>query len=528
MKYLLCGVAAIAVLSACDNTSTPAGDEPMGDITLREGDPAEADAVITAMSLTNSGDGIIQYASKSVDGAKATFSDVTIAGDDTGAVKAGTLEFEGLDMIESNASFSRMTLSDITIEDPEDDTGSVSVAKVEILNPTPELSAWLAASMGQGEPAPFPSADQLGFASWTIGDVSAAFSDEDGEGTFKIANFEVRGLLDQKAKRADLSGLSFDFLADDGGDEVPVKMNLGSLSLSNLDLEFIEAIQQNMGDEEEMGAALMAKLYENPMDPGYDKVSMSDFSFEAAGASFAMPSLDSSVERNSDGQPVKFVTKPMSMTLEADPDGGEAGAGLAQALSMVGYEKVEMKAAGVADYDPENDVVDMDAKDNYFEIVDGAKFSFGAKLGGYAAYSKAAASAFDFESMAEGSEPDPAAFQDAVSELDFYDFELSIKDDSLINRAFSAYAAQSGEDPEQMRQQVAQMAMMAPMMAQGSGVDMEIVTELATAVSSFISEQGTLTLKLEPEEPLSAETLATIEDPSMLTKEYLGFSASHK
>ena len=170
----------------------------------------------------------------------------------------------------------------------------------------------------------------------------------------------------------------------------------------------------------------------------------------------------------------------------------------------------------------------MDAKDNYFELVDGAKFSFGAKLGGYAAYSKAAASSLDFDALAEGAEPDPMAFQNAVSELDFYDFELSIKDNSLLNRIFNATAAQSGQDPEQMRQQVAQMAQMAPMMAQGSGVDMAMVSELSQAVSAFISDPGTLTIKLNPEEPLSAETLAAMEDPSMLTKDYLGFSATHK
>ena len=76
MKYLLCGVAAVAVLTGCNKTTEP-GEEPLGEISLRAGDPAEADAVITAMSLSNSGDGIVQYGSKSVDGAKATFSGVT-------------------------------------------------------------------------------------------------------------------------------------------------------------------------------------------------------------------------------------------------------------------------------------------------------------------------------------------------------------------------------------------------------------------------------------------------------------------
>ncbi|MEM5515608.1 hypothetical protein WNY37_01520 [Henriciella sp. AS95] len=526
MKYLLSGVAALAVLSGCGPSGDKTGDAPLGDVSIRAGDPAEAEAVISAMSLTNSGDGAVAYATKSVDGAKASFSDITIAGDDAGGVKAASLEFDGLDMVDGKASFSKMTLSDISIEDEEMDDTTVSVGTIEVLNPTPELAAWLASSFGDAEPAPFPSAEQVGFDSWSIKDVAVGFDDADAKGTFGISNFEVRDLKDQKAARAVLSGLKFDVLDEDSG--IPVKMNLDSLSMSGLDLAFLEAIQENLDDEEAMMEAIMSKVYDQPMDPGYDKISLSNFSVDAAGASFKMPSLDASVERNSDGQPVKYVTKPFSMTLDADPDGGEAGAGLAQALSMVGYESVELKGAGVSTYDPDKDIITFAAKDNYFELVDGAKFSFGGKLAGYAAYSKEAATAFDFEAMAEGEEPDPMALQGALGELELYNFELSIDDDSLVDRIFNAVAAQSGEDPAQMRQQASMMMGMAPMMAQGSGVDMEMVTELATAVSAFITDPGTLTIKLNPESPLSVETLSTMEDPSLLTKKYLGFSATHK
>ena len=195
---------------------------------------------------------------------------------------------------------------------------------------------------------------------------------------------------------------------------------------------------------------------------------------------------------------------------------------------MIGYESIELKAASTSDYDPDSDTISFKAKDNYFELVDGATFSFGGDIAGYAAYSKKAGESLDFEAMAEGQEPDTAAMQAALGELKIGAFELKIKDDSLVNRIFNAVAAQSGEDPEQMRQQVSMMMGMAPMMAQGSGVDMELVTELATAVSAFITDPGTLTIEVAPEQPLSVASLAEMEDPSLLTKEYLGFSASHK
>ena len=528
MKHLLCGVAAIAVLAGCGQSSDAPGEEPLGDVELRQGDPAEAEAVITAMSLTNSGDGIIQYGNKSVDGAKATFSDVTIAGDMDGDVTAGTLEFDGLDMVDDKASFSKMSLQDITLADPDNADNSVSIANIEILNPTPELAAWVAGSLGTGEPAPFPAPEQLGFASWSVSDVSGNFTDDEGEGTLSLGKFEVRELADQKARRAMLNDLAFDFMVSEDGEEVPVTMNLGSLSVSGIDMAFLEAVHENMGDEEAMAEALVSTMYKEPMDPGYDRIAMDSFSFDAAGASFEMPSLEATVERDSEGRPVKYVTKPFTMKLDADPEGGEAGAGLAQGLSMVGYESVEMKGAGTADYDPDEDMLSMAAGDNYFEIVDGAKFSFGTRLGGYKAYSQQLSSALDFENMAEGEEPDPAVFQGALSELDLYNFELAIDDDGLVDRVLNAVATQQGQDPEQMRNQVASMAQMAPMMAQNSGVDMQLVSELSTAISSFIKDPGTLTIKVNPEEPLSAETLAAMEDPSMLTKEYLGFSATHE
>ena len=69
---------------------------------------------------------------------------------------------------------------------------------------------------------------------------------------------------------------------------------------------------------------------------------------------------------------------------------------------------------------------------------------------------------------------------------------------------------------------------MAPMMAQGSGGDMALVTEATTALSSFINDGGTLTLKLDPSTPLSVASIMENPDPAAYTKDLLGFSATQK
>ena len=49
-------------------------------------------------------------------------------------------------------------------------------------------------------------------------------------------------------------------------------------------------------------------------------------------------------------------------------------------MSVVGYESLELKGAGIATYDPDQDIISFDAASNYLELVDGAKISFGGKL----------------------------------------------------------------------------------------------------------------------------------------------------
>ena len=216
------------------------------------------------------------------------------------------------------------------------------------------------------------------------------------------------------------------------------------------------------------------------------------------------------------------VLKPMTMTLSADPEGGEGGEELAEALSMLGYKDITLKAEGLTSYDPDADIVSYADGKNYFELVDGARISYGGKLGGFSAYSQAAAA------MNTQYGPDPDAMQEAFSKLTVHDFSLSIDDNSLVDRLFTLAASQSGEDPQQMRNQTVMMMGMAPMMAAQSGVDSALVTEAIGALTEFIKEPGTLTISLAPSSPLNIAELVAAGDPSALTKDALGFSATHK
>lgn len=525
MKKLMIGAAALALLTACGQSDKPADvkDTVLKELTVRKGDPAKAADALAAMSLTDTGTGVLSFAGKTTDGASATFTDLGITGaDDT--VKVGSLTLDGLDMDGAAATFGKLTLSNIAVSVPEEDS-AIKVGAIELVNPSTELAGWIAGTLN-GQEVPFPAADKVVFDSWSVTGLTGEFSEDGSDGTFGIDKIQIRDMVDLKAAKAMIGGITLDAFDTDSG--MDVKAKLGSVTVNNLDAKFVKAIQENAGDEDAMMAAIMDVAYENPMDPGYDSVKMEDLSFDVAGASFALPELVASVQRNAAGQPTRYVTKPYTMTLKADAEGGEAGAALLQGLSVVGYEELTLKGESVADYDPDKDILSFKANKNYLELVDGAKFSFGGKIEGYNAYTKATGDTFNFADLAEGAEPDPAAMQAALGELTFHDFELAIKDNSLLDRSFNAAATMNGMDPAQMKMMASMGMAMLPSQAEAMGIDGELAGELSGALSKWLSDGGTLTLKMAPKTPLNVGALMENPDPSALTKEGLGFTATHK
>ena len=101
MKKLMFGAAGFALLAACngggDATPEVTIAEPvLKELSIRAGDPTQAADALAAMSLSDSGSGVLSFAGSTTDGATATFTDLTVTGED--ALKAGSLVFEGLDM----------------------------------------------------------------------------------------------------------------------------------------------------------------------------------------------------------------------------------------------------------------------------------------------------------------------------------------------------------------------------------------------------------------------------------------------
>ncbi len=551
MKYLLTGVAALALLTACGDKNKDkdgagqAGIEYSQDkatkVKLRKGDPATASQVLSALSLTQSGSGRVSFASSDLKGAKAVFKDVTLLSseDDGGEgidfdnddgelhlkgadLKAGTMTFEGLGMIKGQPNFSRILLSDITFvpKNPEEAHGSSKIKSMELVNPSPETAAWIASLFGKGEATEMPEGKALAFDLWSMKDVNFQIDEEEGEkGAFLVSSVEILGLKDEKVGRMAMKGFSLDMT--DPKDDTDLTARLGGVDIRGANLGMFN----DMADGEAakgMQSGLFEMLQNDPANPGYDSVVIDNLKVAVSGASFDMPKLNSKVSRDKKGRAVKVVTDPFTMTLATGE--GELGEKFGSQLALLGYQKLELSGQGEQSYDPDKDMVTIAKGKNFWKLQDGFRLDFSGKYEGASAVAAAQANAM--------SENGPAApgelMQEALDKMRIHNFQLALDDDGFVDRAFNAYAAQSGEDPQQLRSQAAGMVAMMPMMAAGAGIDAELAGEAAAAISSFLTDPKTLTITLAPTTPLRVADFAEMEDPSALTKESLGFSAANE
>ncbi len=585
MKYLLTGMIALTLLTGCGQKDKLAGGgvpasvvfnaDDLPGVSVRKGDSATAGAALSVLSLAESGSGRLSFADSDIKGDKAVFTNVTlsapelasegtpaspsdselaeifafmdtdsdgVADDGSGmtfddlradmqvpasapspapVVKAAKLEFDGLGMFEGRANFGLMKLSDVTITPAEgsEDQSTGKIASIELVNPSPETAAWVASLLGKGEPAPFPEGTALSFDRWMVNGVNFNVSDASGTGLFTVDSMHISDLKEEKAGLMGLSNLKFDFNEAEGSD---VKISLEGFGVKGINYGlFSEALSAGAGASANP-AGLTSAIQADPANPGYDALSVKALKADIVGASVDLASLTSSVSRDKQGRATKIVTDPFSLTVAArdNPDGEQ----FAGALATMGYETLTFSGAGESQYDPDADIVTLAKGKNYWRLNDGFKLDFSAKYAGTKALAAAQVASLD-----ENADPE-AMLTSVMENVVIHQLEFALDDDGIVDRALNAYAAQSGEDPAAVRGQISGMFAMAPMFAASTGIDTVVVTELATALSSFVTAPKTLTISLAPKTPIKAQAFVdAASDPSKkLTKDALGFSASNK
>ena len=588
MKYLLTGMIALTLLTACGQKDKAGGDGSrasvvydagdLAEVKVRSGDPATAGAALAALSLSESGAGRIAFAASDVKGDTAVFTDIVLSMPE----EAAEAEPSGLSEEDLAGMFSYM---DTDGDGIADDGSNMTIEDLRI-----EMES----VYGDSTPAvpPVVKAAKLEFSGLAMVDGVANFglmkltdiTITPGEGseennTGKIASVElvnpspetaawVAGLLG-KGGAADFpegKALSFDrwvvkgvnFTLDDASGSGVFTLDsihlsdlkdekAGLFGISNLNFDFAEP----MGSDtkitlEGFGVrGVNYGLFSEAIEAGAGMTSDTGALASAIQADPANPGYDAisvkalkadivgasvdmpSLESNVSRDKQGRATKVVTkpFTFTVAARDNPDGEQFAGMLASVGFEKLSFSGQGEALYEPDADIVTLPKGKNYWALENGFKLNFSAKYEGTKAI---AALSTQPDALAGNSEEALNTLMDAVA---VHQFELALDDDGILDAAINAIATQQGTDPAEFRKSLILPLSMAPMFASQMGIDQPVATELATALTGFLQEPKTLTISFAPKAPLKAQAfMDAAADPTnkKLTKESLGFSASNK
>ncbi len=529
MRNFLIGASMLAMLAACGGEDEPSAktESTVAQATLqpfKAKDYGQTSEALAALNLAESGAGLIKFdSSKTADGG-AIFKNVVIDSEDgEGKLIAETLSFDGLQLTDAGPMFDRMILSNASLEFPQEDdtTGSFTISEISVVEPNQQAAAFFTALV-QGEDLP----KDVKFSEWAFDqmalkglalDVVSTEEGDAGHVKMSLNELSMTSLAEALAGGTLLSGLKMDLDLPQSADlDFPLKgsLNLDEMSFGNLQMQLVDAAIAAEGDPQEI-MALNTKLvesYTSPIEQGFDNSVLKGLSLDLSGISFSMSEAVTKVERNKDGVATRVSQPKTTLKFATDAEGGQLGAQAATFLGMMGYESLELSGNAETTYDPETKETRYDAYT--LDIKDALKLDMKGGIFNLLDVLKVAANS-------ESGQPDFAALQQVA----LGDIEIAIEDKSFMERAFKLAAQQQGVEPEMLRSMATGGLAIATLGAAEQGIDPNLVNTAVGALTTFIEQGGTLTLAINPEEPL---VFSEIEDPSVLTVEKLGFTASTK
>ena len=202
------------------------------------------------------------------------------------------------------------------------------------------------------------------------------------------------------------------------------------------------------------------------------------------------------------------------------PGVGEESETLAEKL---GYEEVRGTVSGGGNWNSQTG--DLEIEEVRLSVDEAGILTFSESITGYTP--DFIQSAMQLQERMEGqpdnSEAWTAAVLGLVSQLNLASLEISYEDASLVDRLLNHYAEISGQSSEQL---VATLDGMLPPMLAGLQND-ALQNEIATAVSRFLNDPRSISISLDPAEPVPAPQIigAALGAPATLP-DILGLSVT--
>ena len=475
---------------------------------------ADADAALAALGLAEKTERLTWASREGSDGTY-TYSDVSVTGEEGATTTIETLTLTNLSG-GASPTLGKAEAKGIVIRPAADsgETGELKVASAVVVEP--DMDAVRSLLSGDGE-ADLPDARAV-----SISGVEGNIADDEATGSLSVARVAFADPKTATSRDGFIlaDDIEMDVVVTESGAPMDVKLSLDDFSVAGLaDLGMFT------GD---MGALSQLSGASNPASLPFTQASLDDLDITADTLVFDMEGFKAVYTEKGDTVTGSSKLEPMVLRFTGEPTVPQI-ASLYENLGKLGYDELVMTGGGKSKIDLAKDTAVVE--DNYFELKDGMRMEFDYTMTGVKSVQEAQAAALAELGEAPGPNADPAeqmdynsrAMQASLAGLDLIkiaDFEVSIDDNSIMERAFEMAATDQGTTAKALRMQAKGMLAMGTMMSAGSGVDEAIVSDIVEALGEFIDNPGSrLVISMDPDTPVGMDSFAS------LTKESAKFDA---
>ena len=217
------------------------------------------------------------------------------------------------------------------------------------------------------------------------------------------------------------------------------------------------------------------------------------------------------------------VGKPFRFSFLKQPEEPRAAQGY-DTLKSLGFDEIVLRSSQTQILNENDDSITV--RDGLIDMEDGFRLNYTYEAEGLSAMVEKA-KVEQANEMSDGAETTPPTIEETLNALEpvkLRTMKMSLEDKSIVERGLKLASEMSGQSEGNLKKQL-KLAIMAATFMGKSDLESEIIGQFGTAATQFIEEGGTLTVSVNPPEPISVKTLAESRENNLNPKE-IGFSAS--
>ncbi len=436
---------------------------------------ADANAALSAMGLSEKG--AKNWDSKKGKTGDYQYKNLTFKSKDDKNVHVANVSLQGVRMENDEPTFDLMSLSKVKIDD---ETTKGTIDSVTFSRPNPKMAAKILDALGNMD---------------SLDDLDIDLDIEDGEfgfGAMLMEGMNIKG--DDSTLQVKSFGWGTDedsgkgaFLAENisvTGDSKqsgkPFSLSLKSMSAEGVDMELMSEMKDGKNF--------------NPMRSGYGNLNLSDFKMGAENFSLNLEGFQSRTDTKNGVTTERQVLKPLRMAFSGpvnDPSLKRAQ----KSFADLGLDNIELNGQMTKILDSNSDTLTI--SDSFLSMRDG----------------------FDLTYNLEARGLENAARSGSGDDVSLSRMKLELTDKSVVDRVINLVAAQQNTTPKAVKIQA--KAGLAAMAFTGNA-------ELSDGLSKMIDDGGTLTVEINPPQPLSPDAMKDVQsNPFGITKK-LGLRVTHR